>query len=553
LVILAALLFCSVAGAGFASGGNGLIAYGRTVGTVGVVEAYDPTTGASRDLVSGGQPSWSPDGSKLAFVQGETVYVANADGTAARAVGAGSWPSWSPDGARLAVSRYDGVALPQRPQGVLQLNVIDLATLAESQLSSGSEDVLLPAWSPDGTAIAYATATGLDVFDTASSTTRQLPVPRLPNGGASWSPDGKQLAFLASNGQVWTANADGSGARQVTYTLVGPNSSVERPAWSPDGKTIAWTQNADLCATDLTGAVRRLTYTAQSSDSVLASLPAWQPTSVGTAVPVAAAAVTNARESCDWNPGVRVELLPDGVTPQDVRLKVRQELVFVNHTTGPLSLTTTFGGEQATIPPGDFFGFTPDPGSYSFTIAGYPDGPRRGTFSATAAGAVTIAAHAFIRYGERTLLSGTARGPAGARVVVWAHPLNASRQTRIAEVTPVRGGWQVSVAPRVATQYIASFAGAQDQRILRVQLDLRVHRAGHTVTASVVPRFGHSSVMLFRYTPSRLLLWSGFRDARVDPNGIATFRNVPGGRYYVAVLGGSLYLDTASEPFGIAH
>jgi hypothetical protein len=34
LVILAALLFCSVAGAGFASGGNGLIAYGRTVGTV---------------------------------------------------------------------------------------------------------------------------------------------------------------------------------------------------------------------------------------------------------------------------------------------------------------------------------------------------------------------------------------------------------------------------------------------------------------------------------------------------------------------------------------
>src|SRR5216684_3972429 len=100
LVILAALVSGGVAGAGFASGGNGLIAYGRAVGTVGVVEAYDPATGASRDLVSGGQPSWSPDGSKLAFVQAETVYVANADGTGAQPVGAGSWPSWSPDGTR---------------------------------------------------------------------------------------------------------------------------------------------------------------------------------------------------------------------------------------------------------------------------------------------------------------------------------------------------------------------------------------------------------------------------------------------------------------------
>ena len=106
------------------------------------------------------------------------MYVANADGTGAQAVGAGSWPSWSPDGARLAVARYDGVALPQRPQGTLQLNVIDLATLAETRLSAGSEDVLLPAWSPDGMTIAYATATGLDVFEMADSSTRQLPVPR---------------------------------------------------------------------------------------------------------------------------------------------------------------------------------------------------------------------------------------------------------------------------------------------------------------------------------------------------------------------------------------
>src|SRR5438132_4272352 len=158
----------------------------------------------------------------------------------------------------------------------------------------------------------------LDVFDTADSTTRELPVPRPPNGGASWSPDGKELAFLASNGQVWIASADGSGARQVTYTLIGPHGLDERPAWSPDGKKIAWTQNADLCVTDLAGAVRRLTYTPQSSDSVLASLPAWQPIAVGTVEPVAAAAVTNARQSCDWNPGVRVELLPDGVTPRDV-------------------------------------------------------------------------------------------------------------------------------------------------------------------------------------------------------------------------------------------
>ena len=95
------------------------------------------------------------------------------------------------------------------------------------------------------------------------------------------------------------------------------------------------------------------------------------------------------------------------------------------------------------------------------------------------------------------------------------------------------------------------FADAEDQRLLRVTPNLVVRHTGHTITATVAAKLSHPTVWLFRYTPSAQMVWSGVRPTTANSSGVATFKRVPAGRYYVAVLGGTLYLDNGSEPFNI--
>jgi len=254
---------------------------------------------------------------------------------------------------------------------------------------------------------------------------------------------------------------------------------------------------------------------------------------------------------CLGTPFIVIELQPTGPVPLNATLRVGQTLGFVNQTSGPITVTTTLHGQTAALEPGACAVFGGEIGQYQYT-AGYPGGDVVGTFTIVPAPIVTIAQHASILYGARAVISGTAQG-ADEPVVISARPLDVSEPTQIASVAPVDGSWHLAVAPRVGTEYTASFAGVEDKRILRVRLELHVRRQGHTVIASVVPRFGHSTVLLFRFTPNLLLVWSGFRNAHVDAYGVARFRNVPTGRYYVAVLGGSLFLDTASEPFSVGR
>jgi Tol biopolymer transport system component len=69
---------------------------------------------------------------------------------------------------------------------------------------------------------------------------RQLTNFRRPQGTGSpaWSPDGTKIAFdndRTGDAEVWTINADGSGLERITHD---PKTSDGSPAWSPDGSRI---------------------------------------------------------------------------------------------------------------------------------------------------------------------------------------------------------------------------------------------------------------------------------------------------------------------------
>jgi len=146
-----------------------------------------------------------------------------------------SQPAWSPDGSRIAFASDAGDVEGVRI-GVMTANGANV-----SWLTAGPMD-LSPAWSPDGARIAY-TSSGGGNTDLASINLADGQVTVLaPVGGdaqPSWSPDGRKLAFVSRLGggspDIYTANADGTATVRLTNGL-----AAFHPAWSPDGSMIAF-------------------------------------------------------------------------------------------------------------------------------------------------------------------------------------------------------------------------------------------------------------------------------------------------------------------------
>ena len=173
-------------------------------------------------------PAWSPDGKTIAFLRiratdAQLVTVPAAGGTE-RIIRVlrpwfGSGVTWSPDGKTLAVSDAD-------ESSPFQVALVDLDTGAKRALTKPGGAMAgdgFPAFSPDGTRIAFIRLPGRDAFqyaeiqvaDVDSATERRVVRESDMLGGLDWIPSGEELVFTASApggaARLWrVAVADGT-------------------------------------------------------------------------------------------------------------------------------------------------------------------------------------------------------------------------------------------------------------------------------------------------------------------------------------------------------
>lgn len=232
--------------------------------------------------------SWSPDGTKIAAgTTGGAIVVMNLDGTDERGLTNGTFrnccehwgdfdyaPDWSPDGSQIVFARelYDPVDEDVRYQlWIMDADGSDAHPIYGSYYAS---DVSNPDWSPLGNEILVD---GLLSIAT-NGTVNQARSDSFPSGDfPAWSPDGSQIAFSDYDG-LSVMNADGSELRQLA-------SDVYEPSWSPDGRKIVGSRGVapdeytDLAIVDVaTGTTTPLaTFTGDPEHASAFYSPAWQP------------------------------------------------------------------------------------------------------------------------------------------------------------------------------------------------------------------------------------------------------------------------------------